>query len=111
MPATNPEIIDPMTNAPVGGNNSNRDVDEYAPRRRFMSYREDVWLYWVRVFFLVFSCLATLAVVTVYMWHLVAPTYWRWLADIEISKLKDLALTIIVGLIMSATTTYFLRKK
>jgi hypothetical protein len=33
------------------------------------------------------------------------------MADADISKLKDLAITIIVGLLMSLTTSYFFKKQ
>lgn len=83
----------------------------FTRERQRMSFREDVWFYWVRVGFLLFASLATLGVVSIYMLHLVIPVEWRWLCDSDMTRLKDLSLTIIVGLLMSVTTTYFFRKK
>lgn len=86
------------------------DPDEYGKKRRSMHFKEEVWFYWVRVGFLIVSALGCLAVVFVYMWHLIGPNSYRWLCDSDLTKLKELALTIIVGLLMSVTTTYFFKK-
>lgn len=111
MPKLHDPIQEGVLDGPNGANgNGSDDPDEYAPKRRFMLWREEVWLYWVRVGFLLVSALGSFSVISIYMWHLTAPQTWRWLCDADISKLKDLAITIIVGLIMSATTTYFFKK-
>lgn len=92
-----PEGIEGNSDAP-----SDADIEKpFVKERQRMSFREDVWFYWVRVGFLLFASLATLGVITVYMLHLVMPADWRWLCDSDMTRLKDLSLTIIVGLLMS----------
>lgn len=89
---------------------TNKDVDEYSHKLRGWVYVENRLLYWIRFVFLIFTTILSLGVVTTYMWHLVGPESCRWLQGGDISKLKDLALTIIVGLIMSFATSYFFSK-
>lgn len=86
------------------------DPDTYQCARDKMSFKEEVWFYCVRVAFLVISAVLTFSVVAVYMWHVVGPEKWRWLCDSDLTRLKDLAITIIVGLLMSTTTTYFFKR-
>lgn len=110
-----PEIRDPFANCDevenTPDNATPEDPDEYGRKRRKMHFQEDVWLYWVRIGFLIATSLGTFGVISVYMWHLVAPANWRWLCEPDIMKLKDLAITIIVGLVMSITTSYFFKKE
>ena len=87
-----------------------QDVPFHVERQK-MSYQEDQWFFWVRVGFLVFSSFLTVAVVTIFLWHLVAPSPARWLPEADLAKIKDVALAIIVGLVMSGATTYFFKKK
>lgn len=114
MPAPDPQICDPIQgddqlSATQG--KSNENVDEYEPKRRQLNFKEENWFYRVRVAFLIIVSSFTLGIIFCYLWHLVAPKEWRWLEDIKESGLKDLALSIIVGLSMSLITTYFFKRK
>lgn len=108
------KIIEPpkeLADIPVDAASTD-DIDKpYGKERAKLSYHEDRWFFWVRVIFLLVASLGTLSVVLVYLWHLAGPLSARWLPDADIIKLKDLAITIIVGLVMSVTTTYFFKKK
>ena len=109
------DIRDPLTTdencyAQEKTADSSADPDEYGTKRRSMHFKEEVWFYWVRVGFLIVSAFGSFSVVLVYMWHLIGPSSCRWLCENELTKLKELALTIIVGLLMSVTTTYFFKK-
>jgi len=68
---------------------------------------ERYWLYRVRVFFLIFGASVTAIVLAVFFWHLLAPPSWRWLAIDEFDRISNFALSIVVGLLVSAMTTYF----
>lgn len=92
------------------GNPPDSDPDEYSVERKKMSFKEERWFYFVRVGFLVVSSVLTFFVVVIYMWHLLGPSSYRWLCSDDLVKLKDLAITIIVGLLMSTTTTYFFKR-
>lgn len=93
-------------------NGQEKEIDTpFAQKRQAMSYHEDRWFYWVRVGFLLLASVVSAAIVIIYLWHLVMPQNLRWLCDNDFSRLKDLALTIIVGIILSLTTTYFFNKK
>ena len=81
---------------------SDRDIDEFSAKRKVLSYKEERWFYNVRIGFLIFTSAASLIVVGIYMWHLVAPCSWCWLSDAGLVRLKDLALTIIVGAVSSS---------
>jgi hypothetical protein len=49
----------------------------------------------------------TLTFLLVFFWHLLAPTCCRWLPAEEVENLKSLAISIMVGLLMSGITSYF----
>lgn len=110
-----PDIRDPIgedgTNDRDCGD-TNADVDEeIGQKRRKRDFQEETWFYRVRVGFLLTVSCACVGVVLCYLWHLVAPEHLRWLSPENISALKDLALSIIVGLSMTMLTTYFFKRK
>lgn len=86
------------------------DVDSFKKLRNKMLFGEEKCLYWIRISFLIVSVVATFGIVGIYVWHLVAPLSYRWLLDNDLTKIKDLALTIITGIILSQTTSYFFKK-
>lgn len=90
---------------------TNPDEIAFAKERQKMSFQEEKWFYWVRVSFLLMISILTFSTVFIYLLHLFLPTYWRWLSSEDIAQVRDLAITIIVGLTMSTTTTYFFKKK
>lgn len=87
------------------------DVDSFKKLRNKMLFGEEKCLYWIRISFLIVSVVATFGIVGIYVWHLVAPLSYRWLLDNDLTKIKDLALTIITGIILSQTTSYFFKKR
>ena len=106
-----PPELENQPQDPPGGDGGRERDREFEHGRRKMSYQEDVCLYWVRVAFLVLGSLLTFGVIFVFISHLIMPISWRWLDDSELVKLKDIAVTIIVGLLMSAITAYFFKRK
>jgi hypothetical protein len=72
---------------------------------------EAIWLYRTRIFFLAIASLCTAATILIYLWHLLIPAELRWLAPSDLARIEGLAVTIIVGLVMSGATAYFFKKK
>jgi hypothetical protein len=72
---------------------------------------EAIWLYRTRIFFLALASFCSAATIVAYLWHLLVPAKWRWLASNDLARIEGLAITIIVGLVMSGATTYFFKKK
>ena len=107
-----PEIRDPIGNDTIeASQNADADIDEYAQERRKLSFKETAWFYRVRVGFLLATSIATSCIVIIYLWHLLAPHSARWLDARNVAEIRDLAVTIIVGMSMSFTTTYFFKRK
>ncbi|MCR5813908.1 MAG: hypothetical protein K6G15_05415 [Desulfovibrio sp.] len=71
---------------------------------------EEWWLHYVRIGFLVLTVVVTTIIVLIYLWHLVAKHEWLWLSPENLSSLEKLAITIITGLILSLSTSYFFKK-
>ena len=80
-------------------------------QRKELSFREERWHYYTRILFLGIASFCTASVVLVFLFHLVAPESWRWLGADEVSRIRELAVAIIVGLVMSWTTSYFFKRK
>jgi hypothetical protein len=78
-------------------------------RRDEMSFSEEKWFFKVRVSFLVLA--SACSAISVFLFNILMPERWRWLSEGDLAKIKGLAITIIVGLIMSGATTYFFRRK
>lgn len=109
-----PEIRDPILAEPTpaaASLDADADIDEFAPERRKQDFKEATWFYRVRVCFLLATSVVASCIVIVYLWHLVMPHSARWLDTHNVAEIKDLAVTIIVGLSMSFTTTYFFKRK
>lgn len=113
MSTDNNQIIDPL-NGNIAANKtkkSTENLDELDVKRKKRDYTEENWFFWVRMFFLLGSSVASFAIIFTLFWNILAPAENRWLFDEDIKRVKDLAITIIVGLIMSFSTTYLFRKK
>lgn len=90
----------------------NSDVDsELDAKRKRRNYNEETWFYWVRVIALCLISLCGFAIVATYIWHLIISPSYHWVTPEQLANLKDLAITVITGAVISQTTTYFLRKK
>jgi hypothetical protein len=72
--------------------------------------KEKVWLYRVRMSILGTTAVFTVVIVLVFLWNLIAPTSLRWLSIDDWERIKELSIAIIVGLLMSISTTYFFKK-
>lgn len=53
----------------------------------------------------IFTCTGAVVVVT-YIWHIIMPLSWRWLDPQEVTSIKDLALSISTGVIISFATKF-----
>ena len=103
-----PSDLLPEDPSAPGGDEIDKELDG---NRKRMAFSEERWLYRVKITFIFcFSVMGMLAV-AIFLFHLVAPESWRWLTENELSKIKELTLSIIVGLIMSSSTVYFFRRK
>ncbi|MDR3280137.1 MAG: hypothetical protein LBT23_06470 [Synergistaceae bacterium] len=109
MPEINP-VDEILEEQPRSGDKefSDKPLDY---KRRVMSFNEERWFYYVRVFFLLMSSICSAAIAIVFLFHITAPERFRWLNSNELERIRELALTIIVGLVMSGSTTYFFKKK
>jgi hypothetical protein len=68
-------------------------------------------LRWIRYFFVGFGVIAFTFVVGIFLWHILATARWRWLSPSDLDRIVNLAVSIIVGLLISAMTTYFFTKR
>jgi len=73
--------------------------------------REKNWLSWIRIGLTVFVAVMTVAIIAIFLFHLIAPGAWRWLTPDDINTIKGLAITLVVGLVMSGVTAYFFKRK
>ena len=51
-----------------------------------------------------------LAILIVYVLHLILPASWRWLTEVEVDTIKNISLSAFGGLIGTLATNYFLKK-
>ena len=87
------------------------DLDEELEQgRKRLSFEEDRWFHHIHTLLLVVSVFFTLAYIFVLMWHLLMPNAWRWLTMEEYLRMKDLGVSIIVGLSMSGITSYYFKR-
>lgn len=91
--------------------NSSENLDELDIKRKKRSFSEENWLYWIRIAFMIVATIISFAIIIVLFWNILAPEDWRWLQETDIATLKNIATTIIVGLIMSFATAYLFRRK
>lgn len=76
-----------------------------------MQYGEDKCFYIIRLVIVCIAVFLAFAIVIIYLIHLTCPMSWRWLCKSEVTQIKDLAISIIVGLTLSIATTYFFKMK
>ena len=106
-----PEIEAPGNIDNTKRDDGNAEDKPYEKARAKLDFQETLWFYRVRISFLLSASVATFGVVLIYVLNLVLPEHWRWLNEQDMSLLKDLSISIVVGLLMSATTAYFFRRK
>jgi len=88
------------------------DSDLHAEEKlKELEYKEQWWLYRSRIFLLVFVIFMIMIVSGTFIFHLTAPDSWRWLSVEEEKHIRDMAVTTLSGLVMSAITTYFFKKE
>lgn len=105
------KLHDPIKDLTVTQKNTTENLDELEIKRQKRSFSEENWLYWIRIgFMLLASCLSIVIIFTLF-WHILVPREWRWLEENDIMLIKDIAITIIVGILLSLGTTYLIRKK
>ena len=83
------------------------DEKAYNEQTRKLALSKAKFGNWVRSAFLGGLAVITLVFLFVFFWHLLAPVDMRWLPIEEVESLKSLAISIMVGLIMSSVTFYF----
>lgn len=91
--------------------NPTENVDELDVKRKKRDYNEENWFFWVRMLFLLGASFVSFLIIFILFWNILMPVDWRWLCDDDLKTVKDIAVTIIVGLIMSFSTTYLFRRK
>lgn len=79
------------------------DPDEavLSKKRRRMRFSEERALHWIKIVILVCAIIYALSVVGCYFCYLVLPTSCRWLTEAQIAEIKDVAITISAGVIVS----------
>lgn len=55
----------------------------------------------IKIFALIFFAGIGVAMIFVYVYHLLMPDSWRWLTPEEVAAIKDLALSIMTGVSVS----------
>ena len=107
-----PQIDLPVNIADDDNPDATKDIEEpFETGRRRLSYREDVWQHYLRVGLLSFAALVASLAVSIFLLHLFSPTAWRWLNDSDLTRIKELALTIIVGIIVSSGILSIFKRK
>jgi len=76
-------------------------------------YANEEWtLSWSRIAVIWFGVASFIVTVFIFLWHHLAPVNLRWLSGTDLDKISTFTLSIVVGILISATTTYlFTRKK
>lgn len=88
--------------------NQEEEIEQKRSRMRFFGERIR---FWVRAIFIAFTAICAIAIPFVYLWHLLAPTNWRWLDINEVQTIKDLSASIITGVAVSIGITLLLGDK
>lgn len=83
---------------------------ELAEKRKRRDFSEEGWFYRVRVGALQLISLLSGAVIVVYWWHLLAPECCHWLSVGSLNRIERMAVTIIVGIVGTLSTSFFLKK-
>ena len=84
--------------------------DELEAKRKKRDFSEEGWFYWVRIIAVGVVAVLSLSIIIIYWWHLVGYEPWRWLKDCEVIHIERAAITIVVGIVGTLATTYFLKK-
>lgn len=88
-----------------------KDVDEeLAEKRKRRTFREEDWLYKIRLIASGVVAFLTLALLIVYIWHIAAPQTWRWLTAEDLDRLERLSGTVLAGVIASLSVSFFFKR-
>ena len=91
------------------GDNHGKDPDEEgAILIKKLEQREKRFVYSERL--IILGSLVGLAILIVYVLHLILPASWRWLTEVEVDTIKNISLSAFGGLIGTLATNYFLKK-
>ena len=99
----------PRTKIPDDLREKQRETDEENIVDRPLN--EEKMLSYVRRYFVWFGVAIFTMVMIVFFWNLLAPEKLRWLSSSEMDRISNLAVSIIVGLLISAMATYFFSKR
>ena len=93
------------------GDNHGKDPDEEgAILIKKLEQREKRFVYSERLIILGSLVVLCLAILIVYVLHLILPASWRWLTEVEVDTIKNIFLSAFGGLIGTLATNYFLKK-
>ena len=80
-------------------------------KRSERDFKEETWFYWMRVAAICTTAFFSFSILFVYWVHLVGVARWYWLDQAGLARIENMAITIIVGVAGTLSTSYFLKKK
>lgn len=86
-------------------------LEEEERKRLSRKSKWDSIRFWIRITFIIATVLGAIAIPGTYLWHILAPSCWRWLPTSELQSIKDLAVTIITGVTVSVGVALLLGER
>lgn len=83
---------------------------ELDAKRKKRDFSEEGWFYWVRIIAVGVVAFLSLSIIIIYWWHLIGHESYKWLNKEEVIHIERTAVAIIVGIVGTLATTYFLKK-
>lgn len=77
----------------------NENITEIEHSVKFRT-SENKHFHWLRIIFIWVSGLVLIAMGLIMAWHFVASEQWRWLSESEITNLKNMATTGVLGAVL-----------
>lgn len=84
--------------------------EELEEKRKRRDFSEEGWFYWVRIIAVGVVAFLSLSIIIIYWWHLIGHESCKWLNKDEVIHIERTAVAIIVGIVGTLATTYFLKK-
>lgn len=91
----------------------NNDEDDFRRELERLHFNEEKIYHYLRIAFIVVTIVSAIAIVGTYLLHLIVAERLRWLSAGDLANIKDMAVTITTGVIVSFGVSQFLglRKK